>query len=59
MTITNNEEAMTFADKYKFAKKLAEKNITEAEATFKERQKQNDTEETAGAFFATAERMIS
>ncbi|CAJ2232232.1 host-nuclease inhibitor Gam family protein [Fructilactobacillus sanfranciscensis] len=42
MTITNNEEAMVFADKYKIAKKLAEKNITEAETTFKERQKQNE-----------------
>lgn len=42
LKITNDYEAMTFADKYKFAKKLAEKNITEAEATFKERQKQNE-----------------
>ncbi|CUQ99454.1 hypothetical protein BN20_031 [Lactobacillus phage EV3] len=41
LKITNNEEAMTLADKYKFAKKLAEKNIAEAETTFKERQKQN------------------
>lgn len=39
--ITNDAQAMKIADKYKAAKKLAEKNITEKEETFKERQQQN------------------
>lgn len=41
LKITNNEEAMKIADKYKAAKELAEKNIEFAEETFKEREKQN------------------